>query len=63
VSLFKKGCSEDGEYGCSCLGFMYEKGIGVPVDRRRAVDLYRQGAHATKDEWFSRQLTRMGQSL
>jgi TPR repeat protein len=59
VALFKQGCANDAEPGCFDLGLMYEKGVGAPVDRTKAVELYRKSCKA-EDPWGCAQLRRLG---
>ena len=45
--------------GCYSLGYNYENGLGVKLDRTRAISLYRQVC-ASGDTKACADLTRMG---
>jgi TPR repeat protein len=62
VALFTKSCAASSgaaPFGCAGLGLAHEKGLGVPVSRTKAIDLYRSGCKGGAD-WFCKRLTQLG---
>ena len=63
VALFKQSCaatSEAAPFGCAGLALTYEKGLGVPVSRAKAIELYRKGCKGGAD-WFCKRLKQLGE--
>jgi TPR repeat protein len=61
VALFKQSCastSQAAPFGCAGLGLTHERGLGVPVNRTKAIELYRQGCKGGAD-WFCKRLKQM----
>jgi uncharacterized protein len=43
--LYKRACELGAVRACSGLGFLMERGLGVPMDRKRALELYEQACN------------------
>ena len=42
IVLFRKAAAQNNQRAYACLGYSYEKGLGVPQDNQQAAEYYRK---------------------